>query len=144
MNIEIDCHDRDKIRELTIMLKEKDQRLKEKDQMIKERDQRLKERDQMIKEKENLIKELKDKLKPKKTIEECIKDLIYRFCLVHGSQYFRREVAARIMRAAVNQCKQIDTKWKSVKGSDIEELLVINSCKLNNYRETDVYKRTFS
>ena len=130
MNTQEEYNERDKIRELTIMLKERDQRLKEKDQMLKEKDQ--------------TIKELKDKLKPKKTIEECIKDLIYRFCLVHGSQYFRREVAARIMRAAVNQCKQIDTKWKDVKGSDMEELLVINSCKLNNYRETDVYKRTFS
>ena len=130
MNTQEEYNEKDKIRELTIMLKERDQRLKEKDQMLKEKDQ--------------TIKELKDKLKPKKTIEECIKDLIYRFCLVHGSQYFRREVAARIMRAAVNQCKQIDTKWKDVKGSDMEELLVINSCKLNNYRETDVYKRTFS
>ena len=100
MNTQEEYNERDKIRELTIMLKERDQRLKEKDQMLKEKDQ--------------TIKELKDKLKPKKTIEECIKDLIYRFCLVHGSQYFRREVAARIMRAAVNQCKQIDTKWNTL------------------------------
>ena len=97
----------------------------DRDKIFTDRD-KIRELTKLLKEKDTEIKYLKEKLKPKKTIEESIKDLIYRYCLVHNSPYFKREVAARIMRAAVNQCKRMDTRWQNIKGSEMEELLVSN------------------
>lgn len=96
----------------------------------KDRDQ-IRELTKLLKKKNIEIKELKEKLRPKKTLEESMKDLIYRFCLVNNSPYFKREVAARIMRAAVNQCKRMDKRWKNIKGSEMEELLILNGKQIN-------------